>query len=194
MFTWFLRGVTPFFNQDSALDRDKRLDLELVAGNEIKTPSVHFNIWTGNLEFSSTSLGYKLYKVRDKAKFFWRGRYSDGWIGNDASLLINDNYAASPVLKLSSPNFGLPNSVTIKKNGAVFASIEITNTDELTVNLDPPSSEPSVYQFDVVKTVAPIDIGLNADTRKLGLLIRLEETGNKANSAFTPEFTTQSPR
>jgi hypothetical protein len=182
--TWFLRGVTPFIGEESALKREGNFNMDLVAEKQIRTPSVHFNIWTNRPEFATTSLGYKLYKVLDdKPIFFWRGRYADGWIGQEASLLVNENYGPLPILKLSSPAFALPNTVTIKKNGAFFARIDIAGTDELTVKLDPATPETATYQFEVAKTVAPVDIGLNADTRKLGLLIRLDRANNGVKSS-----------
>ena len=179
--TWFLRGVTPYLSEESALKRSGNYNLELTAENEIRVPSVHFNIWTGKLERDTTSLGYKLYKVLDdKPMFFWRDRYADGWIGQQASLLINENYGASPELRLSSPNFALPNAVTITKNSQFFARLDITSTDEIKLKLDKPSSETATYNFAVAKTVAPVDIGFNADTRKLGVLVRLEPADNQA--------------
>jgi hypothetical protein len=174
--TWFLRGVTPFIYEESALTRLGTFDVEEVAANSIAMPAAYFNIWTGKPEIGLTRLGFRLYKVvSDGHKFFWRHRYADGWVGAKATLLIGATFGSRPILKLSSPNFVMPNRVTITKDGEPYKIIEITTTDEITLKLDESSAKPASYEFTVEKTVAPVDIGLNADTRQLGLLIGLEQ-------------------
>lgn len=173
--TWFLRGVTPFLHEESEFEKMGTYDFQIIAGNSISMPSIYFNIWTGKIEMMKSDLGFKLYKVMSTgAKFFWLQRYSDGWIGKDATLLINESFTTSPVLKLSSPNFAIPNSLTITKNGKPFKKIDFLNTDEVTLNLDMATSDTTTYQFSVGKIVTPASIGLNQDERKLGLLVRLE--------------------
>lgn len=174
--TWFLRGVTPFIYEESAFTHLGMFDIEEVAANSIAMPAAYFNIWTGKPEIGMTRLGFGLYKVvSDGHKFFWRHRYADGWVGAKATLLIGETFGSSPILKLSSPNFVMPNRVTITKDGEPYKVLEITTTDEITLKLDEPSKKPASYEFTVEKTVAPVDVGLNADTRQLGLLIGLEQ-------------------
>jgi hypothetical protein len=174
--TWFLRGVTPFLYEESDIKRLGTFDVEEVAAKSIVLPAAYFNIWSGKPELGVTHLGFQLYKVvSDGHKFFWRHRYTDGWIGTNASLLIGKAFGNSPVLKLSSPNFVMPNRVTITKDGQPYRVITITSTDEITLKLDDPSMNPATYEFRVDRTVAPADIGLNSDTRQLGLLIALDQ-------------------
>ena len=173
--TWFLRGVAPYLSEGSELARSPNYTLTLTARKEIRVPSLQFNVWTGKLEYERSSLGYQLFEVMDDPKFFWRGRYPDGWIGRKASLLVTKNYGSTPELRLSSPNFLQPNAVTITKNGQLFRRLEITSTDEITLKLDAPT-EDAIYEVEVTRTVAPAEINFNADTRKLGLLIRLSES------------------
>jgi hypothetical protein len=173
--TWFLRGVTPFIYEESAFTGLGTFDVEEVATNSIAMPAAYFNIWTGKPEIGLTRLGFRLYKVvSDGHKFFWRYRYADGWVGAKATLLISEAFGRSPILKLSSPSFVMPNRVTITKDGEPYRVLEIKTPDEIILKLDEPSAKLAKYEFTVDRTVAPADIGLNQDTRKLGILIGLE--------------------
>ena len=119
--TWFLRGVTPYYSEDSILKMQGAYDLKLIADKQIKMPALYLHTWTNKLVIEDTSIGYKLYKaVSDGPKFIWRGRYPDGWIGNQASLQVNTIYHRPVVIKLSAPHFALPNKVTISKDGLFF--------------------------------------------------------------------------
>ena len=174
--TWFLRGVTPFIYEQSLIMKSGAYDLEQVAKNTINFAAVFPNVWTGKIEKENTHLGFTLYKVlNNEAKFFWQGRFSDGWISEKGNLLLSRDFGNNAVLKLSSPSFTIPNGVSITKNGQLYKRIEITNTDEITVQLDAASSEKINYELTVDRTTVPSRIGLNADARALGILVRLEK-------------------
>lgn len=177
--TWFLRGVTPYYNEDSLLKMQGAYDMVLVAERQIKIPALYLHIWTNHLVAEETSVGYKLYKVVDEGpKFLWRGRYPDGWIGKEASLQVNTTYHQPVVIKLSAPNFALPNKVTIRKDGHLFKELELTGPDEKVLLLNGATQKPTVYQFGVQNAVVPKNIHLNKDTRELGLRITLETVSN----------------
>jgi len=175
--TWFLRGVTPYYSKDSILKTQGAYDMELVAEHRIETPALYFHIWTHQLVGEETYIGYKLYRVlEDEPKFLWRGRFPDGWIGRKASLQVNSTYHRSVIIKLSAPNFALPNKVIINKNDHPFKVLELTDTDEKVLKLSDDAQEPSLYEFEVQNAIIPENINLNNDTRELGLRITLDTT------------------
>ena len=173
--TWFLRGVTPYYSEDSLLRRQGSYDMDLVAEREITLPALYQNVWTGKLAGGETSIGYKLYRVVDnEPKFFWKGRYPDGWIGKKATLRINANYRKPVVIRLSVPDFTLPNRVRISKDGRLIKKLEITDTNEMVFPLSNIVQGHAEFQFEVQNVVVPKSIKLNKDKRELGLRIELD--------------------
>jgi hypothetical protein len=177
--TWSLRGVAPYYSVDSLLKTQGVYDMDLVAERQIKVPALYLHIWTNHLVAEETSIGYKLYKAIDNGpKFLWKGRYPDGWIGKEASLQVNTNYRRPVVIKLSVPNFALPNKVTISKDGHLFKELELTDTDERVLTLSDVAERPTTFQFEVQNAIVPKNIKLNKDTRELGLRITLGTVTN----------------
>jgi hypothetical protein len=184
--TWFLRGVTPYFTEDSLLKLENVYDMELVAQKSIETPATYLHAWTHRMDSSSTYVGYKLYRVlTDKPRFLWRGRYPDGWVGFKSSLKIDSTYAKRMTLKMSVPPFTLPNRVRITRDGALFKEVEFKDTNEVTIDLGPAPADSTQLIFEVARAVSPKDIRMNKDDRKLGARIALVPTIG-APSALLP--------
>lgn len=175
--TWFSRGVTPYFLEDSILKRQGAYDMELVAEKRIDAPAPYIHTWTNRLVLDNTYVGYKLYRVlNDAPKSLWKGRYPDGWIGKKSSLQIGDSFTGPIILKLSSPSFSLPNKVKIFKDKQLFQEVEFLTPDEKTLEIAGQSSGKTLLEFEVDKTVVPKQIGLGKDTRAIGLLVDIDKS------------------
>jgi len=185
--TWFLRGVTPYFSEDSLLKMENVYDMELVAQKSIETSAVYLHEWTNRLDFGSTYVGYKLYRVlTDKPRFLWRGRYPDGWVGFKSSLKVDSTYDAPVTLRISVPPFALPNHVRIIKDGVLLKELEFNDPNEVTVDIGPAPANSTQLAFEVERAVAPKDIHMNKDDRKLGARIALVPTTNAVGQTPSP--------
>ncbi|KAI3598607.1 hypothetical protein D8I24_5553 [Cupriavidus necator H850] len=179
--TWALRGVTPYYNQDSLLKAQHSYDMQLVDQDSITNPAIYINTWTNRPQAGNTFVGYKLYRIlNDEPKFFWKGRYPDGWIGKTASLQINRQYDEPVQVRLSAPPFALPNRVVISKNGTPVEAIELTDTNETVLNLREQAVSQDVFDFSVERAVSPKSIKLNQDKRELSVRITLDSAGAPA--------------
>lgn len=168
--TWFLRGVTPYYRENSMLGIQSPYQARLVSESEIRFPAVFINTWTWLPEARFTFLGYKLFRIgEDEPKFLWLGHYLDGWIGRSASLQINKSFSGPVHLKASAPNFALPNKLTIKMNGEVIKSILFNSTDEMDIILPVDAGRQTLFEFEVEKAISPSLIGMNKDIRLLGV-------------------------
>jgi hypothetical protein len=177
--TWFLRGVTPYYSEDSFLKKEGAYDMELVAGQQIVTPAIYPHVWTHLPAAGETSLGYKLYKVlEDKPKFFWKGRYPDGWVGSESSVMVNPSYGKPIVVKLSVPAYALPSTIRVSRDGNLLEMLTVSNTDEITLHLGEAPADSTVITFDVPKTVVPKKLNLNSDDRALGARLSLDPPGS----------------
>lgn len=172
--TWFLRAVTPYYSLDSLLKTQHMYRMDLVAENTITVPAIYLNLWTFKLAATRTSIGYKLYRAHgDAPKYLWRGRYPDGWMGSTAELTLNPDFNTAASVRISTPKFVLPNHVDILKNGVPFKSIDLVNTDEVTVALPYQSGETVNYHVTVARTASPSKLRLSRDNRQLGIRISL---------------------
>ena len=181
--TWFLRGVTPYFTTDSLLKRQKEYDMELVDEDSISNPALFINTWTNRPNARQTYVGYKLYRVlENEPKFLWTGRYPDGWIGTHASLKVNRAYARPVIIRVSAPPFTLPNKVVITRDGKPLQVVELTDTNEKSVELRGAAADMDVFGFSVQRAVSPKTLKINDDKRELGVRITLEDTSTGADS------------
>lgn len=173
--TWFLRGVTPYYNEDSLMKRMGMYEMDLVASRESYLPALYINTWSKLPSAGMTSVGYKLYRVKsDAPRMVWRGRYPDGWIGNTATLLVNPEYGKRVVLRLSAPDFTLPNKVLISLPDGKRKEVVFNNSDEQRVVLsEEPLHYPVSFRVEVEKAISPASLGMNKDSRRLGLRIDL---------------------
>ena len=172
--TWFLRGVTPYYNEDSLLRRQGAYNMDLVAEREITLPALYQNVQTSKFEVGETSIGYKLYRILDnEPKFSWKGRYPDGWVGKKSTLWINSNYRKPVVIRISAPGFPLPNSVRISKDGHLIKELKVTDANEIVLPLSDIVQGHAKFQFEIKKVFVPRSIMLNQDKRELGLRIEL---------------------
>ena len=172
--TWFLRGVTPFYQPDTNLSVQAPYRMELVAQKEIYAPAIFINTWNWSPEARYTSLGYKLFRVMEnEPRFLWQGHFLDGWIGRNASLQINGDFKGPVHLKASAPDFTLPNKLTITKDGKVIESIEFTSPDEIDLVLPVDDKESNLFEFDVERVMSPASIGMKIDKRPLGIRLNL---------------------
>ncbi len=182
--TWFSRGVTPYYSKDSILKMQGAYDMELLEEKNITFPAIYINTWTHLLDMENSYIGYKLYRTLDDwPEFLWKGRFPDGWAGNVSSLLINPTYQRPVIVKISAPEYILPQKVTIRKDGEFLKELTLINTDEIILNLsDKALLKPTRFQFDAEKTFIPKELNLYKDHRKLGLLINLDTSVNKPNN------------
>jgi hypothetical protein len=173
---WFLRGVAPYNNEDSLLKEQNAYDMSLVAQRRLSFPAFFINVWTKKVSIDTVGVGYKIYRIlEDEPKILWRGRYPDGWVGNDASLEVNPSYNMPIVVKYSSPYFALPNRLTIFKNGEMFKDIAINDTNEQTLVLSEQPNSPVFFEFKVGNACSPKSVKLNNDFRVLGLRLSLDK-------------------
>jgi len=172
--TWFLRGVSPYFSEDSVLKTQGIYDMQLVAEKRISAPAIYLNTWTNRLNIDDTYLGYKLYRIlSDRPKFIWKGRYLDSWIGKETTLLIDPSYNQKTYIRLSVPNFNLPATIDIYKDGKFFKKVIFKNTNEKTLFLTDIPNNQVMFKFELDKTVIPKNIGIADDIREIGALINL---------------------
>ena len=178
--TWFLRGVTPYYNDDSFMKKEGMYDMELVAEQEIVTPAIFPHVWTLLPSAGGTSVGYKLYRVlEDKPKYIWKNRYPDGWVGSNSSLLVNSTYGRPVLVKLSVPAFALPSTIKITKDGILIYEITITDANEVVLNLGESPHDSTLIQFDIPKTVTPKSVlKFNTDDRSLGARLSLIQSAS----------------
>jgi hypothetical protein len=173
--TWFLRGVAPYYNEDSMLHEEGAYDMRILADKRETMPGIYWNVWTGRLSCEEHWLGYKLYQVLDdQPKFVWRGRYPDGWTEMSFSLTVNPSFGRPVVIKFSAPGEKLPQKLTIKRDGSYFEDYEILNTDEQTVELSEPVSKPVQFDFVLDRTRRPETPHTSQDSRLTGVLMRLD--------------------
>ncbi|MEC5398155.1 hypothetical protein [Uliginosibacterium sp. H1] len=172
---WFLRGVAPYYSEDSILKTSGAYEMDLVSAAAMAMPALFVSLWDWRPKFELTSVGYKLYRVKENApRFVWRGMYPDSWVGGKATLKINESYPAAVVAKMSVPSYGLPSTVVISKDGHPFKTVDFRNTDEKTILLSSYEDRVHVYEFSTTKTVVPADLGLNRDKRRLGFRLSLD--------------------
>lgn len=172
--TWFLRGVTPYFNEESLLKKEGVYEMDLVSEKSISSPAVYLHEWTNMLTAGPTSIGYKLYRVtNDVPKFLWLGRYPDGWVSLKSSLKIDSTYGLPVALKISVPQITLPNQVRIFKDGVLYKEIHFTTPDEISLDLGTTFSKTTQLTFEVDHAFSPKDIKMNKDDRLLGARIAL---------------------
>ncbi|MBL0422265.1 hypothetical protein JI739_18095 [Ramlibacter sp. AW1] len=172
---WFLRGVAPFYNDSSLLQAQGWYDMDVVAESEIRFPAWFPHVWHHRPAVEHSSVGYKLYKVKDdKPRFFWKGRFPDGWIGPAASLVVSDRFAAPLSVKFSVPAHTLPVTLAISRNDEPFKTIEVGTPDELVINLAAADSVGDTeWKFNVSRSFVPKEMNINRDKRRLAARIAL---------------------
>lgn len=177
--TWFLRGVTPYFSQDAQMKLENIYDMELVAEKTIETPAIYLHEWTRKIDISPTYVGYKLYRVlSDKPRFFWRGRYPDGWVGFKSSLKIDNSYNGPISIKISVPQFTVPNRVRVFRDEILIKELDFNDPNEVIIDIGPRPVSSTQLAFEVERAVAPKEIRMNKDERKLGARIALVPMNN----------------
>ena len=176
--TWFLRGVTPYYSQDSLLKQQKMYPMHLVSEQSMSNPAVFIHTWTHRPKSATTWLGYKLYQVDGiEPRYFWQGRYPDGWLGRSGSLRINPEFDQPVIVHISAPSFTLPNRVTITKNGQPFQVVDLTDANEKTIPLRASGRSTDVFDFAIERTAIPKMLGFADDKRELGIRISLDIDG-----------------
>ncbi|MDQ7989770.1 MAG: hypothetical protein REI09_09085 [Candidatus Dactylopiibacterium sp.] len=177
--TWFLRGVTPYYSEDSILKRSGAYEMELVAENSKTALAFFISLWDNKPKYEQSSVGYKLYQAKeDQPRFVWHGLYPDGWVGKEASVSIKPSYASGVRARLSIPAFSLPGVVTIYRDGKVFRKVEFHSADETVVDLADYADRVHEFRFVVDKTVSPFSLELNKDKRQLGFRVALDQIPN----------------
>ena len=174
--TWFVRGVTPYFSDDSILRKDDAYEMIPVAEGRMFTPTAFLNVWTDRLYFGPTYFGYKLYRITsDRPRLIWRGRYPDGWVGKSASIRLFPEFGSRARVTVSTPEFNSPNRVVVSRDGVLVADLPLVGGKEVVFEVANNAQEnPSHLRFSVERTVVPKALKLNKDTRELGVLVRVE--------------------
>ncbi|MEW6696502.1 MAG: hypothetical protein ACOY35_06815 [Bacillota bacterium] len=179
---WNLRGIAPVKSEDSVLQK-LGYELELLSSKEISNKGLFYDISLKKITFKDTYLGYKLYRV-DKSvpSVVWQGRYSDGWVGKTAKLIINPRQYKNIHLETYT---ALPDKTTklqVYCAGQLVKEIEeITNQKTLfEVNIPEERQKDDAVEliFLVSDVFVPKDLGLNDDTRELGLLLNISHSQN----------------
>ena len=172
--TWFVRGVTPYYSEDSILGRDRAYDLIPVAEGRAFAPGAFMNVWTYRLNLARTYVGYKLYKVTNRsARIVWTGRYPDGWLGPVSSVRLSSDYGERARVTLSTPGFNSPNRVRVWKDGKLLRDLALTEGHEVQFDVATGGTG-AALNFFVERTAVPRELGLNRDKRELGVLSRIE--------------------
>jgi len=174
--SWFSRGVTPYYTEDSILKIQGVYDMELVAEKKIVAPAVYVHIWTRKLVAEETYIGYKLYRILNaRPKFLWKGRYPDGWIGNSASIKVFPEFGKRVLVTASTPNFNSPNRLVVMQDDVMIQDLILRDGKEFSFEIRTDGEKiPTNIQFLVEKANIPKDLKINKDTRELGMLIRVE--------------------
>ncbi|MEN3110443.1 hypothetical protein ACFONG_10015 [Uliginosibacterium paludis] len=174
--TWFLRGVAPYYQEESLLKKWNSYEMELVSEKELSAPAFFFSLWDSSPKIEETSVGYKLYRILgEEPRQVWRGLYPDGWGGKEVSLKVNSSFDSDVVAKISVPDFGLPNTISIFKDGILFKELDFRNTDEKTVVLAMYGDREHEFRFVARSTVSPFELGMNKDRRDLGFMLSLSQ-------------------
>jgi hypothetical protein len=187
--TWTLRGVTPYACQQSLLaGHQGDFDLELVAEESIVQNAVYPHVWTGLPTVGSTAIGYKMYRVlSEKPRFLWFDRYPDGWVGSKASIVINSPAPTRAMLRISAPPFTLPNRVQISCDGGPVIDVPLVDTNEVLLPIDCTCPDgTSTITLLVDRVVAPRDLKMNKDKRRLGIRAACELTLLKGDNSLVP--------
>jgi len=187
--TWFVRGVTPYYSEDSILGRDRAYDLIPVAEGRAFAPGAFMNVWTYRLNLARTYVGYKLYKVTNRsARIVWTGRYPDGWLGPVSSVRLSSDYGERARVTLSTPGFNSPNRVRVWKDGKLLRDLALTEGHEVQFDVATGGTG-AALNFFVERTAVPRELGLNRDKRELGVLSRIEplKGADAAQQGGTPK-------
>lgn len=174
--TWFVRGVTPYFSDDSILKKYGAYDMIPIAENKLFNPSAFLNIWTNRIYFGSTYLGYKLYKVTsDRPKIIWKNRHPDGWIGKTASIKVFPEFGERVLVTVSTPSFNSPNRLIVTQDDVLVQNLALVEGKELSFEVNSSGEKiPTTLRFLVERTAVPKALKINKDKRELGVLIRVE--------------------
>jgi len=174
--TWFVRGVTPYFSDDSLLLKEREYDMIPVAENRSYVPAAFMHVWTYGLQYGPTYIGYKLYRVTsERPRILWRGRYPDGWMGKSASIRLFPEYGKRAVITMSTPAFNTPNRVTVTQDGVKIRDLVLAEGREESFEVENSGDRvPTRIGITVQKTVVPKELELNQDKREIGILVRIE--------------------
>ena len=187
--TWMLRGVTPYTCGQSLLAGIQGdFDLELVVEESIAQKGFYRHIWTGLPTVGPTAIGYKMYRVlSEKPRFLWFDRYPDGWVGSKASIVINSPAPTRAMVRISAPPFTLPNHVQISCDGGPAIDVPFVDTNEVLLPIDCACPDgTSTITFLVDRVVAPRDLKINKDKRRLGIRASCELTPLTGENSFVP--------
>jgi hypothetical protein len=169
-----LRGVTPYFMPDSFMKRERMVDLEEIAGDQVRMYAPFVHEWDHLPRFGEVWLGYKLYRVREEMpRFLWSGRFPDGWVGPHSTLRVNPNFGKPVTLSISAPAYVLPVQVTIRQDGQVVRVVDLKDTNVQVIELAPTPGASTRITLDIPKTFSGRDVALNRDRRKLSARVTL---------------------
>ena len=171
---WVLRGVTPFFGYNSKI-YESGYELELLSQKVFSRKSIFFDKTSKGVVFQNTSLGYKLFKVNsNNPHTIWEGKYSDNWVGREATLKIWPKAGEKNVtIGFTVPKENLPLTIDVTETDTKISSIIVEDTNDKEIILDT-SLGKDMYEFKLLlsKTMVPKNLGINSDTRDLGILIK----------------------
>ena len=169
-----LRGVTPYFMPDSFMKRERMIDLEEIAGDQVRMYAPFVHEWDHLPRFGEVWLGYKLYRVREEMpRFLWSGRFPDGWVGPHSTLRVNPNFGKPVTLSISAPAYVLPVQVTIRQDGQIVRVVDLKDTNVQVIELAPTPRASTQITLDIPKTFSGRDVALNRDRRKLSARVTL---------------------
>ncbi|BBB91628.1 MAG TPA: hypothetical protein PKA28_13415 [Methylomusa anaerophila] len=173
---WSIRGIAPFQDEQSRVEKNK-MNATLKAANQISAKCLILRNQIPFVAVDSVYRGYRLYQVGDvKHMTQWRGRSEDGWIAGEATAAIMPR-EGKPVVEFAVevPQATVPQKLSIFAGNDLIAHETYTKAGKykVLVPTDKLAGKDRLVElrFVVDKTFIPKDLGINEDTRRLGIML-----------------------